>query len=180
MWNVTNYRSTVRFVRVRFALCECIQLLQSYKMWNVINYRSIFLIAFFVTAVGVTSASTMSTPILRNHINGMNGSKQSHTTTGTETEQDELALVRPRWSSTNTKLNAIIDDLQKKYHHQPLFLQAVQEMILSIEDLLEDPLYCQAFAIITEPERTISFRVTWVDDHGTLQINRGWRIELNR
>lgn len=172
-------------------------------MWNVITCRSIFLIAFLMTADGATSASMMRTPILETHIHdnnnmdaesctaksdnncsnevhGMNGSKEPHSTTSTETELDELALVGPRLRSTNTKLNAIMDDLHQKYHHQPLFLQAVQEMILSIKDLLEDPLYCQAFAIITEPERTISFRVTWMDDRGTLQINRGWRIEFNR
>jgi glutamate dehydrogenase (NADP+) len=91
--------------------------------------------------------------------------------------RDVLSLSKPGFATTNM----ILDDLQRKYDHQPLFLQAVQEMILSIDDLLdEDPMYRQAFAIITEPERTISFRVTWMDDHGQVHINRGWRIEFNR
>lgn len=75
----------------------------------------------------------------------------------------------------------VLQDLRQKYRHQPTFLQAVEEMALSVADLLEqDPLYRRAFAIMTEPERTISFRVPWVDDHGRMHYNRGWRVEFSR
>lgn len=78
-------------------------------------------------------------------------------------------------------VDLILSDLQKKYAHQPTFLQAVQEMALSVQDLLEsDEFYRQAFAVMTEPERAISFRVPWMDDNGQMRYNRGWRVEFSR
>lgn len=68
--------------------------------------------------------------------------------------------------------------LQQKYAHQETFLQAVQEMYLSLEPLFNHPdeelrdKYIKAFQMLTEPERTISFRVPWEDDNGVLHINR--------
>jgi hypothetical protein len=91
-----------------------------------------------------------------------------------------LATVPRIHIDSTEKVNDIVADLQVKYHHQPIFLQAVQEMARSIQDLLNDPLYYRAFVMMTEPERTISFRVLWMDDSGQLQVNRGWRIEFNR
>mmetsp|Transcript_19948 Transcript_19948/g.41705 ORF Transcript_19948/g.41705 Transcript_19948/m.41705 type:complete len:453 (-) Transcript_19948:159-1517(-) len=74
-------------------------------------------------------------------------------------------------------------DLQSKYSHQPIFLQAVEEMALSVEPLFEDPengeFYKRAFAYMTEPERMISFHVPWMDDAGVLHVNRGWRVEFS-
>jgi len=67
----------------------------------------------------------------------------------------------------------LLDGLKAKYQHQPTFLQAVEEMALSIEALLEDPFYRKAFLVMTEPERIISFRVPWMDDSGNMQYNRG-------
>ena len=79
---------------------------------------------------------------------------------------------------------SFLDDLRRQYQHQPTFLQAVEEMALSLTDLFEDPkdgeFYKRAFLMMTEPERMISFRVPWMDDQGRLQYNRGWRVEFNR
>lgn len=78
---------------------------------------------------------------------------------------------------------SFLDDLHRKYPHQPTFLQAVEEMALSLVDLFQNPeqgeFYKKAFITMTEPERMISFRVSWMDDAGNLQINRGWRVEFN-
>lgn len=75
-------------------------------------------------------------------------------------------------------------DLRQKYQHQPIFLQVVEEMAHSIADLFQDPddgdFYKQAFLAMTEPERTISFRVSWMDDQGKIHFNRGWRVEFSR
>jgi glutamate dehydrogenase (NADP+) len=77
-----------------------------------------------------------------------------------------------------------LDDLRSKYPHQPVFLQAVEEMALAIEPLFHDPVegdfYKRAFLYMTEPERTISFHVPWMNDQGWLVINRGWRVEFSR
>jgi glutamate dehydrogenase (NADP+) len=84
---------------------------------------------------------------------------------------------------TNTDLT-FLNDLRSKYSHQTTFLQAVEEMAVALMPLFEDPkegdFYQRAFLTMAEPERTISFRVPWMDDSGKLQFNRGWRVEFNR
>eukprot|EP00804_Cyclotella_cryptica_P012366 CCRYP_010823-RB/>CCRYP_010823-RB protein AED:0.35 eAED:0.35 QI:39/1/1/1/1/1/4/789/342 len=76
-----------------------------------------------------------------------------------------------------------LDDLRAKYPHQPVFLQAVEEMALAIEPLFHDTVngdfYKRAFLYMTEPERMISFHVPWTDDEGNLKVNRGWRVEFS-
>ncbi len=65
---------------------------------------------------------------------------------------------------------------------QPEFLQAVQEVVESVWDVYNDnPRYKQAKILdrIVEPERTIMFRVPWVDDSGEVHVNRGYRVEFN-
>jgi glutamate dehydrogenase (NADP+) len=80
-----------------------------------------------------------------------------------------------------TSLDAILADLRKKYAHQPTFLQAISEMATALQDLFEsDDFYLRAFSVMVEPERTISFRVPWMADNGTMQYNRGWRVEFSR
>ena len=154
-------------------------------MWN---SQSIYVVVFLALVATVASTSTFFTDVSsmlhHNHNNLRNENSSRGTPAETsEMKQDDLSLLSriPELSTMNTDIETILNDLQKKYHDQPLFLQAVQEMMLSIGDLLEnDPLHRRAFALMTEPERTISFRVTWMDDHGHLQLNRGWRIEFNR
>ncbi|KAG7356346.1 glutamate dehydrogenase [Nitzschia inconspicua] len=83
---------------------------------------------------------------------------------------------------TTHKLD-FLDDLRQKYGHQPVFLQSVEEIALSLVPIFEDPtdgaFYLRAFLAMTEPERIIAFRVPWEDDHGNLQFNRGWRVEFS-
>ncbi|MBU1983905.1 NADP-specific glutamate dehydrogenase [bacterium] len=65
---------------------------------------------------------------------------------------------------------------------QPEFHQAVQEVIESLELVIErSPQYRKAKIIerIIEPERVIMFRVPWMDDQGNVHVNRGFRIEMN-
>jgi glutamate dehydrogenase (NADP+) len=62
------------------------------------------------------------------------------------------------------------------------FLQAVHEVVESIWPVIErDPRYRTGKILerIVEPERVIMFRVPWVDDQGEIQVNRGFRIEMN-
>jgi glutamate dehydrogenase (NADP+) len=81
---------------------------------------------------------------------------------------------------------SFLDPLRRQYAHQPVFLQAVEEMALSLQNdgIFDDPVdgefYRRAFLAMTEPERTVSFKVSWVDDRGQLCFNRGWRVEFNR
>lgn len=66
--------------------------------------------------------------------------------------------------------------------HEPEFIQAVQEVAEAVIPLIEEtPKYKAAKILdrIVEPERTIIFRVPWLDDNGTVQVNRGYRVEFN-
>ena len=79
-------------------------------------------------------------------------------------------------------LQKIMADLEKKNPGQTEFLQAAYEVLESIEDFVKaNPKYDNAKIIerIVEPERTIMFRVSWVDDKGHVQVNRGYRVEYN-
>ena len=79
---------------------------------------------------------------------------------------------------------SFLTDLKSKYSHQPTFLQAVEEMAISLKPLFKDPekgdFYRRAFLAMAEPERTIKFRVSWMNDKGELRFNRGWRVEFSR
>src|SRR6266498_3385095 len=79
-------------------------------------------------------------------------------------------------------VDTFLEDLRAKNPGEPEFHQAVREVAESVELVLEKhPEYRDAKILerIVEPERVIMFRVPWVDDQGDLQINRGYRIEMN-
>ena len=85
-------------------------------------------------------------------------------------------------SIKNAYLLSVLDDLKKKSAHEPEFLQAVEEVLESLESVVEaDPRYEQQNIIgrIVEPERVVMFRVPWVDDSGKVQVNRGYRVQFN-
>jgi glutamate dehydrogenase (NADP+) len=66
--------------------------------------------------------------------------------------------------------------------HEPEFLQAAEEVILSIAPVLEKHPEFGRLKILErmlEPERMISFRVTWLDDKGDVHVNRGYRVQMN-
>lgn len=105
-------------------------------------------------------------------------------------EQTKVSILPKTTLPTNEKMtiacptNApFMEPLFKRYQHQPTFLQAVKEMAGSLEPLFNDPkegaFFKRAFAAMAEPERSLSFRVSWEDDNGVLQFNRAWRIEFS-
>ncbi|MDR0368075.1 MAG: glutamate dehydrogenase, partial [Bacteroidales bacterium] len=79
-------------------------------------------------------------------------------------------------------LKKIMADLEAKNPVQPLYLQAAKEVLETIVDFVnEHPKYDQYAIVerILEPERIIKFKVTWVDDKGKIQVNRGFRVQHN-
>jgi glutamate dehydrogenase (NADP+) len=75
-----------------------------------------------------------------------------------------------------------MDEIKAKNPAQPEFHQAVYEVVNSISLVLErHPEYRKAKILerIAEPERVIMFRVSWMDDAGEIQVNRGYRIQMN-
>ncbi len=72
--------------------------------------------------------------------------------------------------------------MQEKHSHEPEFLQAVEEVAEAVIPIIEkNPKYKKAKILerMVEPERTIMFRVPWLDDKGEVQINKGYRVEFN-
>ena len=79
-------------------------------------------------------------------------------------------------------VQSLMSEVKAKNPAQPEFLQAVEEVAESLDVVLDKhPEYRSAKVLerIIEPERVILFRVPWVDDQGEIQINRGFRIEMN-
>ncbi len=75
-----------------------------------------------------------------------------------------------------------INTVAARNPNQPEFLQAVVEVVDSVWDVYTDnPIFQDASILerLVEPERTIMFRVPWVDDQGVVRVNRGFRVEFN-
>ena len=76
----------------------------------------------------------------------------------------------------------VIDAVAKKYPNEPEFVQTVTEVLESVIPVVEQhPEYEKAALLerMVEPERQVTFRVTWVDDNGKVQVNTGYRVQFN-
>ncbi|HPB69005.1 MAG TPA: Glu/Leu/Phe/Val dehydrogenase dimerization domain-containing protein, partial [Candidatus Omnitrophota bacterium] len=81
-----------------------------------------------------------------------------------------------------SKDNEIMDIVIRRNPGEPEFHQAVKEVVDSLSSFLEEnPKYKEGKIIerMIEPERVILFRVPWLNDKGEIQVNRGYRIEMN-
>ena len=82
----------------------------------------------------------------------------------------------------NDYLKKVYADTEKRNSNEPEFLQAVYEVLESLEPVIEQNPNFEKYGVIermVEPERQISFRVSWVDDNGNVQVNRGYRVQFN-
>ncbi len=80
------------------------------------------------------------------------------------------------------KVLEVMANLEKKYGHEKEYLQAVREVLESIEEVYnQHPEFEKAKIVerIVEPDRIFTFRVTWVDDKGNVQTNIGYRVQFN-
>lgn len=76
----------------------------------------------------------------------------------------------------------VYSELSAKYAHETEFLQAVESFLSEIEPVFEHHPEYEIESILerlVEPERIISFRVPWMDDHGKVQVNTGYRVQFN-
>ena len=82
----------------------------------------------------------------------------------------------------NEYLKKVYADVEKRNAGEPEFLQAVLEVLESLEPVVEQNPKIAASGVIdrmVEPERQIVFRVPWVDDNGNVRVNRGFRVQFN-
>ena len=79
-------------------------------------------------------------------------------------------------------LNNLFQQIKKRDPNQAVFHQAVEEVFGSVVPLLpKNPKHTQHCLLerIVEPDRVIMFRISWVDDKGQVQVNRGFRVQMN-
>ena len=78
------------------------------------------------------------------------------------------------------KAKEFMDDLRRRFPGEPEYLQAVEEVVASIEDVYNEYPDCERYNLLERlciPDRIFSFRVSWVDDHGRVRNNMGYRIQ---
>ena len=83
---------------------------------------------------------------------------------------------------TNKYLSEVYETVKKRNSGENEFLQAVYEVLESLQPVAErrqDLIDAGVFERIVEPERFITFRVSWVDDKGCVRVNRGYRVQFN-
>ncbi|MEJ2628537.1 MAG: Glu/Leu/Phe/Val dehydrogenase dimerization domain-containing protein, partial [bacterium] len=79
-------------------------------------------------------------------------------------------------------ISELIEYVKDKNPGQPEFHQATEEVLKSLDLIIDKhPEYCAAKILerMVEPERVIMFRIPWLDDNAEVQVNRGFRIEMN-
>jgi len=82
----------------------------------------------------------------------------------------------------NAYMQRVLDEVKARNEGEELFLQTVEEVFKSIEPIVaQHPEYEKAGLLerMCEPDRTIEFRVTWMDDKGETHVNRGYRVQFN-
>ncbi len=85
-------------------------------------------------------------------------------------------------ATIDKKINDFLTNVETRNGHEPEFLQAVEEVAETVIPFIEDhPEYQKGKLLerMVEPERVLMFRVPWLDDKGEVQINRGFRIQMN-
>ncbi len=83
---------------------------------------------------------------------------------------------------SNAYLQGIYESVEKKNANEPEFLQAVKEVLETLVPVIEKrPDFVDAGVVerMVEPERIITFRISWVDDNNKVQVNRGYRVQFN-
>lgn len=80
------------------------------------------------------------------------------------------------------KASEFVQSIKQKNANEPEFIQAVEEVVYSLEDFLNNnPIYLEQRILerLVEPERIVIFRVPWLDDQGEIRVNRGFRVQFN-
>ena len=79
-------------------------------------------------------------------------------------------------------LNRVLEEVKAKHGEQKEFISAVEEFFDSMDFVVDKDPRIEKYSIIeriVEPERTVSFRVPWVDDNGKIRVNTGYRVQFN-
>lgn len=97
-------------------------------------------------------------------------------------KQPNRIIMSVLTTSHEEQLTAFMDNIRRKNPNEPEFHQAVQEWAETIVPFVEHNPKYKSYGIlerVTEPDRVISFRITWVDDNNQVQVNKGYRVQFN-
>ena len=93
-----------------------------------------------------------------------------------------LYIINSRRIQTMKYIERVLEDVKAKNSDQPEFIQAVEEVLESLEPVIEAHPEYEDMAILerlVEPDRTIMFKVPWQDDQGKVHVNRGYRVQFS-
>lgn len=93
-----------------------------------------------------------------------------------------MTIITSEQTKAKDYIDSVFEQLKKQYSHETEFLQAVEEIFISLVPVFQQhPEYIEQNILsrIVEPDRTISFRVTWQDDNNKVHVNRGYRVQFN-
>ena len=79
-------------------------------------------------------------------------------------------------------VDRVLAELKEKNAHEAEFLQTAEEVLSTLGSVVDAHPEYEKVALLermVEPERTIEFRVPWVDDNGAVHVNRGYRVQFN-
>ncbi len=85
-------------------------------------------------------------------------------------------------TKSKKEISSFLRKLKKRNPNQPEFIQAVTEFVEVVIPFIQDNPQYQGYSLLerlTEPDRAILFKVTWVDDKGTTQVNKAYRVQFN-
>ena len=92
----------------------------------------------------------------------------------------DIGIIYTKINGSNA--SEVLADLKAKNPDQPEFIQAATEVLDALAPVVNnDPKYQKTSLLerLVEPERQIMFRIPWVDDHGQVHVNRGYRVQFN-
>lgn len=82
----------------------------------------------------------------------------------------------------NSYIEKVLNEYKEKDASQPEFLQALEEVLTSVEVIFDRHPEYEKMAVLErlcEPERIITFKVPWMDDRGQIHVNRGYRVQYS-
>ena len=97
-------------------------------------------------------------------------------------EYNDIIVIKLVIKMKNNYIKRVFEEVKNKSNNEPEFLQAVEEVLFSLEEYVEKHPELEQYAVLErfcEPERIIQFRVPWVDDQGKIHVNRAFRVQFN-
>lgn len=97
-------------------------------------------------------------------------------------EYNDIIVIKLVIKMKNNYIKRVFEEVKNKSNNEPEFLQAVEEVLFSLEEYVEKHPELEEYAVLErfcEPERIIQFRVPWVDDQGKIHVNRAFRVQFN-